>query len=106
MGNSSPKDTYITFSPEAIEAEIKVWESIKTCGFGQKSVLFNKCIDVENVLLQLYKAKKDRKIVEIKTKNFYTYYYSEDERRADEERKRREEEEKRKREEEEKKKKK
>ena len=100
MGGSNDKETYITLSPESIEAEIRVWESIKTCDFTQKSVIFNKTINVDNVLFQLRKAKNDRKIVEIKTRSLYTYYYSDEERRQDQERerKRREEEEKKKRE--------
>ena len=40
MGNSNKEDT-MTFSPDAIEGEIKVWESIKSCGYSQKSALFD-----------------------------------------------------------------
>ena len=98
MGAKNDKETYITLSPEAVEAEIRVWESIKTCDFNQKSIIFNKTVDVDNVLYQLKKAKNDRKMVEIKAKSLYTYYYSDEERRQDQERerKRREEEEKKK----------
>ena len=88
MGGSN--DTPMTFSPEAIDGEIKIWESIKSYGYSQKSAIFQKNINVNNVLSQLYKAKKDNKVVDIKTQPLYVYYKSEEEKR-EEERKRLEE---------------
>ena len=44
---------------------------------------------------QLYKAKRDNKVVEMSAKSLNVYYYSEDERRRDEEERRRREEEQR-----------
>lgn len=100
MGNSNKKEPVsLTFTPSAIDGEIKVWESIKLSGYSERSSIFNQNIDVDNVLRQLYKAKKDNKVVKIRTDSLYIYYYSEEERRKDEEeRRKREEEEKRKKE--------
>ena len=84
----------IMLSPEAIDGEIKIWESIKSCDYSQKSDIFRKYIDVDSVLKQLYKAKQDNKVVQLDTLAFYLYYLSEEEKRKlEEERKKREEEE-------------
>lgn len=91
----------IMLSPEAIDGEIKLWESIKSCDYSQKSDIFRKYINVDLVLEQLHKAKQDNKVAKLETKSFYLYYLSEEEKRQieEEERKKREEERKRREEE-------
>lgn len=83
----------IELLPSAINEEIKIWESIKSCKYSEKSIVFFKTIDVNNILNQLYKAKTDNKLVEMKAKPLYIYYYSEEEKRKDEEERRKREEE-------------
>lgn len=97
MGQKNSNESNQTlFTPEAIDTEIKVWETIKSYGFSEKSIIFYKTINIDNILKQLYKAKNDHKILEIETKSLYIYYYSEEEKRRDEERRRLEEEERKK----------
>jgi hypothetical protein len=93
----------IMLSPEAIDGEIQIWESIKSCDYSQKSDIFRKYIDVDSVLKQLYKAKQDNKVVQLDTLAFYLYYLSEEEKRKLEEERKKREEERKKREEEERK---
>ena len=62
-----------TFIPEEIDEEIKFWESIKSCNYSQKSILFNKIINADDILIQLYKAKQDKKEVKLKTFDFSIY---------------------------------
>ena len=62
------------FIPEEIDEEIKFWESIKSCNYSQKSILFDKIINADDILIQLYKAKQDKKEVKLKTFNFSIYY--------------------------------
>jgi uncharacterized protein (DUF1697 family) len=71
----------IILSPQDIEKEIKIWESIKSCGYSERSSIFRRNIDVDDVLTKLYKAKKDDKTVEITTHIFYVNYLSEEEKR-------------------------
>lgn len=104
MGNQKHererREEKIELLPSAINEEIKIWESIKSCKYSEKSIVFFRTIDVNNILNQLYKAKTDNKLVEMKTKPLYIYYYSEEEKRKAEEEIRKLEEERRKREEE------
>jgi hypothetical protein len=46
---------------EKIDEEIKIWESIKSCNYSDKSVIFNKNINVDEILKQLNKAKQEKK---------------------------------------------
>ena len=66
------------FSSEGIEAEIKVWELIKSCNYSDKSFLFKRNINVDNVLKELYKAKEQKKLVELKTKSLFVKYWTEE----------------------------
>ena len=61
------------FIPEEIDEEIKFWESIKSCNYSQKSILFDKIINADDILIQLYKAKQDKKEVKLKTFDFSIY---------------------------------
>ena len=69
----------LMFSSEGIEAEIKVWELIKSCNYSDKSFLFKRNINVDNVLKELYKAKEQKKLVELKTKSLFVNYWTEEE---------------------------
>ena len=95
------REGLIELLPNEINKEIEIWESIRSCNYSGKSSVFNKTIDVDNILKQLYKAKSDNKFAILQTKPLYAYYYSEEEKRIDEERRKLEEEERRKREKEE-----
>ena len=68
----------LMFSSEGIEAEIKVWELIKSCNYSDKSFLFKRNINVDNVLKELYKAKEQKKLVELKTKSLFVKYWTEE----------------------------
>ena len=46
---------------EKIDEEIKIWESIKSCNYSDKSVIFNKNINVDEILKQLNKAIQEKK---------------------------------------------
>ena len=72
-----------TFIPEEIDEEIKFWESIKSCNYSQKSILFDKIINADDILIQLYKAKQDKKEVQLKTFDFSIYYKTKEERRKE-----------------------
>ena len=72
-----------TFIPEEIDEEIKFWESIKSCNYSQKSILFDKIINADDILIQLYKAKQDKKEVKLKTFDLSIYYKTEEERRKE-----------------------
>ena len=72
-----------TFIPEEIDEEIKFWESIKSCNYSQKSILFDKIINADDILIQLYKAKQDKKEVKLKTFDFSIYYKTLEERRKE-----------------------
>ena len=69
----------LMFSSEGIEAEIKVWELIKSCNYSDKSFLFKRNINVDNVLKELYKAKEKKKVVELETKSLFVNYWTEEE---------------------------
>ena len=71
------------FIPEEIDEEIKFWESIKSCNYSQKSILFDKIINADDILIQLYKAKQDKKEVKLKTFDFSIYYKTLEERRKE-----------------------
>ena len=79
--NQEERRNEIQLSPEGIDAEIRVWESIKSCNYSERSVIFNRNVNVDNVLIQLYKAKKERKLVELKTYSLYVNYMTEEEKR-------------------------
>ena len=86
MGQKNSNESNKTlFTPEAIDTEIKVWETIKSYGFSEKSIIFYKTINIDNILEQLYKAKNDHKILEIETRSLYINYFSEEEKRQFEE---------------------
>ena len=70
----------LMFSYEGIDAEIKVWESIKSCNYFKKSYLFKRKIDVDKILKELYRAKEAKKVVELKTESLFLHYMSEEER--------------------------
>ena len=72
-----------TFIPEEIDEEIKFWESIKSCNYSQKSILFDKIINADDILIQLYKAKQDKKEVKLKTFDFSILYKTKEERRKE-----------------------
>ena len=67
------------FIPEEIDEEIKFWESIKSCNYSQKSILFDKIINADDILIQLYKAKQDKKEVKLETFDFSILYKTEEE---------------------------
>ena len=71
------------FIPEEIDEEIKFWESIKSCNYSQKSILFDKIINADDILIQLYKAKQDKKEVKLKTFDFSILYKTKEERRKE-----------------------
>ena len=71
------------FIPEEIDEEIKFWESIKSCNYSQKSILFDKIINADDILIQLYKAKQDKKKVKLKTFDFSILYKTKEERRKE-----------------------
>ena len=71
------------FIPEEIDEEIKFWESIKSCNYSQKSILFDKIINADDILIQLYKAKQDKKEVKLETFDFSILYKTEEERRKE-----------------------
>ena len=71
------------FIPEEIDEEIKFWESIKSCNYSQKSILFDKIINADDILIQLYKAKQDKKEVKLKTFDFSIYYKTKKETRIE-----------------------
>ena len=72
------RENLLMFSSEGIEAEIKVWELIKSCNYSDKSFLFKRNINVDNVLKELYKAKEQKKLVELKTKSLFVKYWTEE----------------------------
>lgn len=89
MGNDEidrKRSGLISLSPDAIDGEIKFWESIKSCNYSDRSLIFKRAIDVDNVLRQLYKAKKERKLVDLTIKSLYIEYETEEEKREREER--------------------
>ena len=43
-----------------IDEEIKIWESIKSCNYSDKSVIFNKNVNVDEILKQLNKYKQEK----------------------------------------------
>ena len=45
---------------EKIDEEIKIWESIKSCNYSDKSVIFNKNVNVDEILKQLNKYKQEK----------------------------------------------
>ena len=65
------------FIPEEIDEEIKFWESIKSCNYSQKSILFDKIINADDILIQLYKAKQDKKEVKLEMFSLKIYYETE-----------------------------
>lgn len=65
------------FLPEEIDEEIKFWESIKSCNYSQKSILFDKIINADDILIQLYKAKQDKKEVKLEMFSLKIYYETE-----------------------------
>ena len=71
------------FIPEEIDEEIKFWESIKSCNYSQKSILFDKIINADDILIQLYKAKQDKKEVQLKTFDLSILYKTKEERRKE-----------------------
>ena len=71
------------FIPEEIDEEIKFWELIKSCNYSQKSILFDKIINADDILIQLYKAKQDKKEVKLETFYFSIYYKTEEESRKE-----------------------
>lgn len=71
------------FIPEEIDEEIKFWESIKSCNYSQKSILFDKIINADDILIQLYKPKQDKKEVKLETFYFSIYYKTEEESRKE-----------------------
>jgi len=52
---------------EKIDEEIEIWESIKSCNYSDKSVIFNKNINVNEILKQLNKAKQEKKFDRLET---------------------------------------
>ena len=78
----------LMFSFEGIEAEIKVWELIKSFNYSDKSFLFKRKINVDNILKELYEAKEKKKVVEIQTRSLFINYMTEEERKKLEEKKR------------------
>jgi hypothetical protein len=66
------------FLPEEIDEEIKFWESIKSCNYSQKSILFDKIINADDILIQLYKAKQDKKEVKLEMFSLKIYYEREE----------------------------
>ena len=66
------------FIPEEIDEEIKFWESIKSCNYSQKSILFDKIINADDILIQLYKAKQDKKEVKLEMFSLKIYYEREE----------------------------
>jgi len=73
------RENLLMFSFEGIEAEIKVWELIKSFNYSDKSFLFKRKINVDNILKELYKAKEQKKVVELKTKSLFVNYWTEEE---------------------------
>ena len=78
----------LMFSSEGIEAEIKVWELIKSFNYSDKSFLFKRKINVDNILKELYEAKEKKKVVEIQTRSLFINYMTEEERKKLEKKKR------------------
>ena len=74
------RESNLMFSYEGIDAEIKVWESIKSCNYFKKSYLFKRKIDVDKILKELYRAKEAKKVVELTTESLFLHYMSEEER--------------------------
>ena len=48
-----------------IDEEINFWETIKACNYKDKSVIFNKNINIDKILIQLNKAKQEKKYEEL-----------------------------------------
>ena len=69
----------LMFSFEGIEAEIKVWELIRSCHYSDKSFIFKRKIDVDDILKELYKAKEQKKVVELKTRSLFVNYMTAEE---------------------------
>ena len=92
MGNQKHererREEKIELLPSAINEEIKIWESIKSCKYSEKSIVFFKTIDDDNILIELYKGKTDNKLVVMQTRPLYFYYYLEEEKRKAEEERR------------------
>ena len=88
------RERNIDLSSEEIDNEMKFWETIKNCNYSQKSDLFRKNIDIDEILKQLNEAKLNKKDVYFfNASAFCIYYLSEEEKRKiEEERKKREEE--------------
>ena len=59
---------------EKIDEEIKIWESIKSCNYSDKSVIFNKNINVDEILMQLNKAKPEKKFERLETWPLSVHY--------------------------------
>ena len=59
---------------EKIDEEIKIWELIKSCNYSNKSVIFNKNINVDEILKQLNKAKQEKKFDGLETWPLSVHY--------------------------------
>ena len=57
-----------------IDEEINFWETIKTCNYKDKSVIFNKNINIDEILIQLNKAKQEKKYEELEIWPVNVYY--------------------------------
>ena len=57
-----------------IDEEINFWETIKACNYKDKSVIFNKNINVDEILIQLNKAKQEKKYEELEIWPVNVYY--------------------------------
>ena len=59
---------------EQLDEEIKIWELIKSCNYSDKSVIFHKNINVDEILKQLNKAKQEKKFDGLETWPLSVYY--------------------------------
>lgn len=57
-----------------IDEEINFWETIKECNYKDKSVIFNKNINIDEILIQLNKAKQEKKYEELEIWPVNVYY--------------------------------
>ena len=57
-----------------IDEEINFWETIKACNYKDKSVIFNKNINIDKILIQLNKAKQEKKYEELEIWPVNVYY--------------------------------
>lgn len=57
-----------------IDEEINFWETIKACNYKDKSVIFNKNINIDEILIQLNKAKQEKKYEELEIWPVNVYY--------------------------------